>query len=239
MWTPADRATQKLLSQQQPPDSEWGSCVWQGVGPVSPPRGKHADDVLVWSGQFKHGLYGSELPAVRAAGVVDMPPEDLLELLVDSARVKEYNKLSLGRTDDLVLQAGYGDDSGPFGGVTKIMTSRSRPPLLRKTLQFTSILHAREMPDGSGYKIVTRAVTTGGPPSSSSSSSSSLEVASDVLTSEILMGVTVIKRIQGEAGKCLVTTVNHIRSPMLPMVIAKRIGLQAAVSFVHDLRACC
>jgi hypothetical protein len=56
-----------------------------------------------------------------------------------------------------------------------------------------------------------------------------------VLVSEILMGVNIMKRVDDCPNKCLFVTVNHVRSPMVPMMIAKRIGLQAAVNYIHDL----
>jgi hypothetical protein len=100
---------------------------------------------------------------------------------------------------------------------------------LRKTLQFTSLFHARPLPDHSGFTLVSRAVTA----------ASEKKQASGILVSEILMGVNIIKRVQNSPNQCLFISVNHIRSPMIPMMIAKRIGLQAAVNFVHDLRKCC
>ena len=153
----------------------------------------------------------------------------LMELLVDSNRVKEYNKMSLGRTDLKTFQ----DDiavSGPFGNsVTKIMKSESKPPMLRKTLMFVSILHARELIDGSGYLIVTRAVHH-----------PDAQGNSNVIQSEILMGVNLIRKIEGaEESKCLMINVNHIRSPMVPMMVAKRIGVSAAIGFINDVRSIC
>jgi hypothetical protein len=129
----------------------------------------------------------------------------------------------------LVLQDNM-STSGPFGGITKVMKSESRPPLLRKTLQFISILHATELSDGSGYLIVSRAVTT-------PEDEEKLKLQ-NVLKSEILMGVNIIKRVEGDDNRCLLIAVNHIRSPMVPMMIAKRLGLQAAQNFIQDLRAC-
>jgi hypothetical protein len=178
-----------------------------------------------------------------------MSPLALMELLVDSSRIQEYNKLSLGRTDLLVLQGDMSKD-GPFGGITKIMKAITKPPLVRKALVFTSLIHVRELDDGSGYKIVTRAVT---PPeenaacldsdnascNSSSNTNTNNGGLANALTSEILLGVNIIKRIEGDDNRCLMMCVNHIRSPMVPMMIAKRIGLQAAINFYHDLRACC
>jgi hypothetical protein len=126
------------------------------------------------------------------------------------------------------------------------MQAVTKPPLVRKALVFTSLMHVRELDDGSGYKIVTRAVT---PPeenaaldnndNASCNSSSNTNSLANALQSEILLGVNIIKRIEGDENRCLMMCVNHIRSPMVPMMIAKRIGLQAAQYFYHDLRACC
>jgi hypothetical protein len=96
-------------------------------------------------------------------------------------------------------------------------------------LQFISILHATELSDGSGYLIVSRAVTT---------PEEEKPQFQNVLKSEILMGVNIIKRVLGDDNRCLLVAVNLIRSPMVPMMIAKRLGLQAAVNFIQDLRAC-
>jgi hypothetical protein len=117
-----------------------------------------------------------------------------------------------------------------------VMRSESRPPLLRKILQFTSIFHARHLEDNSGYLLVTRAVEN---PRWSSSTNSAATAGGSVVVSEILLGVNVIRKIPGRPDSCMLLTVNHIRSPLVPLYIAKRLGLQAATNFVHDVRRCC
>lgn len=229
MWNP-ELKTAKLV--KTPEHQAWHECTWIRDGPVRPPAGDgfHGGaerEVLVWSGNFTHGRYGSELPAVRSAGLIHMAPKALMDLLVDSDRVKEYNKMSLGRTDLLVLQEQL--DGGAFGGITKVMRSETKPPMVRKTLSFTSILHVRRLEGDAGFKLVSRAVTS---PVDSS-------LAGSVLQSEILLSVNIIKRVEGNPNQCLMIALNHIRSPMVPMMIAKRIGLTAAVGFINDLRACC
>ena len=223
MWK-ADYKTERLLRSS----SKWRNCAWQEQGLAQFSGPENQDDVLVWTGTFMHGLYGSDLPAARAAGIVNMSAKELCDLLVDSTRVKEYNKLSLGRSDLMVLQANMEED-GPFGkSITKVVKSESKPPLVRKTIELVSVLHAAELADKSGYMIVSRAVTEP-------------DVVFDTrLQSEILMGVNVIKKIEGEENRCLMINVNHMRSPMVPMMIAKRIGLTAAANFIaQDLRSIC
>jgi hypothetical protein len=228
MWTP-DKNTEKRIKAGN--YDGWHSCVWNKDGAlVVPPRGfSEENEVMVWMGEFKTGKYGSDLPAVRAAGLLNKSAKSLTELLLDSSRVKEYNPMSLGRTDIMVMPGDL-DNAGPFGkSVTKVLKSESRPPLIRKTLQFVSIMHAKELDDGSGYFIVTRAVTQ----------ADHGVLDPSILRSEIITSVNVIKKIEGDENRCLMINVNHIRSPMVPMMIAKRIGLSAAANFFHDLRAIC
>lgn len=228
MWK-AEGRTERMLKT-----AGWNEIVWQTSGSIqgSPDLVK-VDDVMVWTGNFIHGLYGSDLPAIRSAGIVNMSPKELLDLLVDSSRVKEYNHMSLGRTDLLVLQDNLHEeqaDAGIFGkSCTKVMRAETQPPFIRKSLQFVSILHATALEDGAGYLIVTRAVTQ----------ASEIGVATtfDVLRSEILMGVNVIRKIEGHDNRCLMINVNHIRTPMVPLFVGKRLGLAAAPGFIRDLRS--
>jgi hypothetical protein len=227
MWTP-DSKTDKALKKTSTPD--WVKNTFATKGKIRLPASTADENaVFVWMGSFKHGHYGSELPAIRACGVINMSAKALMELMVDSSRVKEYNKLCLGR-DDLVSFQGSIDLPGPFGkSITKVMRSESKPPMIRKTLVFVSLLHAKELEDGSGYLIVTRAVHT-----------PEAKGPANVMKSEILMGVNLIRKIEGaEDSRCLMTNVNHLRSPIVPMMVAKRIGLLAAVSFLNDIRAYC
>lgn len=229
MWTP-EKKTDRLLRSHK--GAVWNTCIWQKKGSLCiPPKGSLEEtENLVWTGTFKHSYYGSDLPAIRALGIVNMSARALLDLLLDSTRVKEYNKMSIGRKDLLVLQDNM-DEDGPFGpSVTKIMRSESKPPLLRKILQFVSLLHARELEDGTGYLIVTRAVTQ---------ASNAGPLDSNILSSEILLGVNVIRRVEGDDNRCLMINVNHLRSPMVPMMIAKKLGLTAACGFIDDIRKLC
>jgi len=211
--------------------SPWVVNSWQMEGCVENSGGE--DSVIIWAGNFTHRGYGCELPAIRAAGIIQANPRDLFELLLDSSRVKEYNNLSLGREDLFVLQ----DDlvhEGPFGkSVTKVMKSRSAPPLIRTPLEFVSLLHGRELKDGSGYLIVTRSalhpdIYLDSPGASKGES---------VLRSEILMGLNLIRRVEGDNTRCLMINVTQVRSPLIPMFIASKIGISAASNFIKDIRA--
>lgn len=171
---------------------------------------------------------GGDLPTVRAMGLVNMSPRAIVDLLVDSSRVHEYNKMSLGRTDVLVLQNNFEEEGSPFPGITKVVQSESQPPLLRKRLQFVTLMHARRLEGGNGYIIVSRAVTRG---------EEVVDVKGDILRSEILMGINIILDVEGDENRAIMINQNHIRSPMVPLFIAKKIGLAAAEGFFDDIRA--
>jgi hypothetical protein len=266
IWTPDGKTKQHLLTTS-------GEQSWEGTT-FCPPTARRpsesdttrnetttagsttaiatttvaADHVLVWTGTLVNS-YGSDIPAVRSAAVMAQSAESLLNLLLDSSRVQEYNAMSLGRTDIQVLESSSGTLSSssmssssssslakttlfPRTVESKIVQSASRPPMLRKTLQFTTLLHAREYADG--YLLVSRAVTL---PNNSSCNSGTGGSSSAVVVSEILLGVNWIRRLSDH--QCLLVTVNHVKSPLIPLLLAKRLGLQAAVNFIHDVRASC
>eukprot|EP00542_Grammatophora_oceanica_P014462 CAMPEP_0194045366 /NCGR_PEP_ID=MMETSP0009_2-20130614/16721_1 /TAXON_ID=210454 /ORGANISM="Grammatophora oceanica, Strain CCMP 410" /LENGTH=423 /DNA_ID=CAMNT_0038690205 /DNA_START=302 /DNA_END=1573 /DNA_ORIENTATION=- len=224
MWK-GESHTNKFWKNAQ---ESWEPLVWPArgiVGPIKALPTIEPDTVLVWSGNFMHGYYGSDLPAIRAAGLVNMSPRALVDMLMDSTRVKEYNTMSLGRKDMLVLQEDM-DPDGPFRGITKIVQSETQPPMIRKTVQFTTILHARKLPNDGGYLLISRAVHHGAP--------SILD--SNIIRSEILMGLNVIRSIEGEPNQSFMINVNHIRSPLIPFFVAKKLGLSAASNFIVDMR---
>ena len=114
MWTPTSK-TRKYMTEK--------GLRFDDVpipGPLDEGEGGPGDNTcLVWSGKFPHKYHGYEQPAVRSQGIVNMSPEDLVDLLMDSSRVSEYNKSSIGRTDEVVLSKSTDLDSCPFSGQRK------------------------------------------------------------------------------------------------------------------------
>jgi hypothetical protein len=207
---------------------------WSILGPLDrnniPPMGSAAEkEVLVWTG-VANDLSSTDTPPVRAEGIINMAPEHLFGLLLDSSRVHEYNKTSLGRFDLVILQNDILSE-GPFGkSITKIVKSMNKVPLLMKSLEFITLLHGRELDNGAGFVLVSRAVCRGEDANAKSDGS---------LHSEILSGVNLMLRIENDPNRCVMITANHVRSPYLPSIIAKRLGVSAAIGFVHDIRNCC
>lgn len=181
--------------------------------------------VLIWSGKIQNKVLGYDIPVVRASGIIAMNTEDLVNLLLDSSRIHEYNKISQGRTDEIVYL-----NELHAGGLTKVVRSKSKPPIVSKPLVFVSLMHSRKLvPDdmqGEGYLIVTRGVT--------------LENEKhDPNASEILLNVSLIKEIEGVDKKCEMINMNYVSMPTIPQFLMKNLGYNGALSFFSDLRALC
>ena len=222
MWQP-DGKSEKLLKKASG-DSEWMKESFATGFKATLTGSDLSSEILVWTGSFDHGLYGSEIPAIRAAGVVETSSKKLMDLLVDSTRVKEYNKMSLGR-QDLVTFGGNLEEEGPFGkSITKVMRSESKPPMMAN-IALTTILHAKQLSDGSGHLIVSRTVHRPG--------------KEGAATTEVVMGVNLIVDFDTDDGseRCIMINVNHMRSPGVPMYIAKKVAVTSAQKFINDIRA--
>lgn len=328
MWTPTSK-TRKYMTEKKLrfDDMPIPGPLDEGDGSVDDTTG-----VGVWSGKFPHKYHGYEQPAIRSQGIVNMSPEELVDLLMDSSRVSEYNKSSIGRVDEVVLSDGTNLDSCPFSGqrkkkltgvvvqgakvvngtavfdsetddegsdeeieetvfdehgtksvrmitttsskkeqrqsnfvgITKLVRTTNKPPLVRKVLEFFTLLHCRALTDdqgGDGYIIVGRGII----PAADADSDKK-----GVMHSEILLNVHIIRRLRPVssskkssrdkkskggsrsrsvsdsgrkasksdlANRCLLINVNHLKSPLVPNMLAKKVGLSAAVNFITDIRA--
>jgi len=203
--------------------------------------------VLVWSGKFKVKGYGAELPIIKTTSIIDLSPKDLTELLMDSDKVKVYNKISLGRNDEKVFQTGIDTIGGPHGdGESKIVRNLTKPPMVSSLLEFVTCMHARRLrpsdaaflgedAEADGYIVVSRAVIGGEHGSSDNRSSSSN--GEKLVRNEILLGANLLRSVPGMPGRTEFTSVTHAYSPMLPLMLAKSAGLKGAVDFVRDIRA--
>lgn len=177
-------------------------------------------DVHVWTGKAKTEGHGSEFPFVKARSIVPMTPKEMVDLLLDSNRVTTYNQWSQGREDCWV--ATNEDDCAKQ---TKIVKSRTQPPLGAKTMVSVTLLHAAPWGSEGGWVVVSR--SPGGnsffDPDDSSSS-----------RSDILLGVNLLQPLDDDS--CILTSVTHLFSPAIPLMLAERLGARSAVKFAQDMR---
>jgi hypothetical protein len=217
LWK-ADKKTEKILQER-------GYAINDSKSVVMDHEGTQKDAmVLIWSGKQCHNGY--DIPVFRSSGIISMSADDLVDLLLDSSRIHEYNKVSEGRTDEII----YTNDLYAEGGITKVVRSKSKPPIVSKSLEYVSLMHARTLTaidgHGQGYLLVTRGVTLA-------------NENFDPYAPEILLNISLIKKIDGVDKKCEMINMNYVSMPMIPSFLVKKLGYNGAVSFFHDLRALC
>ena len=183
--------------------------------------------ILVYVGKPKstnEGHIGCHLPMIKTQSIIPLSSEEMAELLMDSSRVKLYNKLSLGRTDLRRLN-----------DTTKIVRNLTKPPIASSNMISVTLMHSRPLGDDdqqllqdspykSGHLVVSRAVPA----------AIEKEYA-DLPRNDILLGMNLLQDIN--PNECLMTAVTHVFSPSLPTMLAARLGVSSAMNFVKDIRA--
>ena len=233
VWVPV-RDTEKILSKRSTNSSNIDGPMGAWANAAS------GNEVLVWSAPCSHDGHGSEYPIVKARGLIPTTASRVLELLLDSSRVKQYNKMSLGRTDEQVFSKGVDKhmrcpETG-IQGEAKIVRSKSQPPIIRKPVELRILLHGRRLhSDGETPKYITigRSVWETAEGKSDSSDASATRC-------EMLLSANLIRDIECNNGGlwCELTTITHAASPGgIPMSIGKRVGLAAAANYIRDIRS--
>jgi hypothetical protein len=210
-------------------------------GPMGPwPNAACGDEVLVWTAQCGHDGYGSEYPMVRARGLLPTSAYDMIELLLDSNRVKEYNKMSLGRENEHFFAKGVHNPSKcpktNIHGEAKIVRSRSQPPVVRKPVELRLFLHARRLDSGNGDEGA-KYLTIGRSVWENEDGTVDAE-ATEATRCEMLLSVNLIRDVSYRGEKwCEITSLTHGVSPGIPIFIARKAALMAAEKYIKDIRA--
>ena len=106
-WS-GDKKTDRFVRELEARDGDEGGVATAAAAATRRQRSlMDSQEVLVWSGKFKSSRgYGAELPIIKTTSIIDKSPRYLADLLMDSNKVKLYNKMSLGRDDVKVFQSG-------------------------------------------------------------------------------------------------------------------------------------
>ena len=231
-WVPV-RDTEKILAKRSTSSGEVDGPMGAWANAAS------GNEVLVWSAPCSHEGHGSEYPLVKARGLIPTTASRVVELLLDSSRVKQYNKMSLGRTDEHYFSKGVDKPvrclNTGIQGEAKIVRSKSQPPIIRKPVELRILLHARRLhADGEPPKYITigRSVWETAEGKSEASDASATRC-------EMLLSANLIRDLEcdNEGSWCELTTITHAASPGgIPMSIGKRVGLVAAANYIRDIR---
>jgi hypothetical protein len=234
---------QALLAQQPGDGNPWIAWKEQQQRQSSDDDNNDPAAIDVWTGTSLVPGYGAAVPWIKTqAFVAGVSPRDLCDLLLDSSRVTTYNAWSTGRADLWVRRGATGDDDN--GGedsrtaaTTKICRNRTQPPMGANPMESVTLLHARPVIHGSGnggqsWLLVSRAV--GGVFLNDENDNNNNK---PVGRSEMLLGVNLFQAIPGRPDATLLTTVTHVYSKAIPLMLAERLGVKSAKQFVQDLRS--
>lgn len=208
--------------------------------PIRPWHIASGSDILVWQGTTNIDGPGKNLPVIKARGIVEASPELVLDLLMDSSRVGEYNKMSQGRSDLLYLQQGVHktaqESEYNIAGEAKIIRALNRPPVIRRNIEMMTLIYARplfEEQTGSskGFISVSRSVWE--------DETGVASTANDTIRSEMLLGVNLLREVLATDGQCHceLTTITHVHTTAVPEMLAKRMAPSHAVGYIKEIQS--
>lgn len=190
-WYPHPN-TEKLLEEQQ------GGSLLLAM--------QEEGDVLVYVGKAKkEGVVGGHLPLIKTQSILPISAHDMATLLMDSTKVKIYNKMSLGRKDVKILNKN-----------TKIVRNLIQPPMGGSKMFTITLMHSRKLhgndplplnttPYKNGYIVVSRAV-----PGKMGEDKEDNNDLADMTRNEILLGVNLLQDMG--PNQCIMTAVTHVYS---------------------------
>lgn len=219
-------------------------------------------DTLVWSGMSSgtNGKdmdqlgYGSKIPYFKARGIIpNISPLELAELILDSSRVKLYNKWTNGRDDLHVFQEPINVLNGLYGdGCLKVVQAKTAIPFSSATLKMENFLHGRAMKlhhddlcqddnieiecndKPNSYVIVSRSIYT--EEAVAEDKSGNITQAVPGAKNEMIMGVNIFREVPGHPGKTDLLIVSQANSSAIPSFLAHKAGLMGATDFFRSLR---
>ena len=181
------------------------------------------NDVSVWklkpsSIPMKHE--DKQWPCIKSTAIVKGDAKMLVEYLMDSSKVPEYNKHCAGRTDVEKISK-----------KSKIVWNRTKIPLAIKSYDFCTLMHYYQKPNKE-YILVSKGVDH-----------PLIPVHKDYSRSENIIGINILRTVPSSlgAGKgsgpyTEITCINHVRyGGTLPYVIQKSI-FRGTVKYLHNLK---
>eukprot|EP00640_Fibrocapsa_japonica_P003935 CAMPEP_0113942380 /NCGR_PEP_ID=MMETSP1339-20121228/8104_1 /TAXON_ID=94617 /ORGANISM="Fibrocapsa japonica" /LENGTH=354 /DNA_ID=CAMNT_0000946833 /DNA_START=343 /DNA_END=1407 /DNA_ORIENTATION=+ /assembly_acc=CAM_ASM_000762 len=171
------------------------------------------DGTKVWKAYAPKDADGADYPIIKSHGIVNAPAADLVEMMIDSERVQEYNRFSKGRTDVQTM----GED-------TKVVWNRTWPPMTPKPHDFCTLMHVTKNPKDGSYAMLTKAIQHPKVPKTKG-----------FIRSRIVCGAMFFKPVPGDPSKTELTSVNHVVSCGLPICIVDKASPKSAADFIQNV----
>ena len=225
--------TEKLLGKYSA--SSWGDDDNLGDWPIRPWKAARGNDILIWTGDIGHSGFGSDWPVVKARCLVKTSPRTLIEFMMDSSKIKEYNKMSQGREDLVRIQEGLDTTESEslfgFEGDCKIIKSLNKPRLLPKAIETVSLMYSKPLANASGsYMTVTRSVFE-------DNSGEHKASVNNTIRTETLIGVLLFRPANKHQSVTEFTSITHVFSPGVPEMLARRAAPGSAYNVLKDIQS--
>lgn len=158
-------------------------------------------------------------PCVKSSTVIKIDSKTLVEYLMDSAKVPEYNKYCAGRADIEKISKR-----------SKIVWNRTCIPLAIKSYDFCTLMHYYVKPPRNEIVLVSKGVQH-----------PSVPINRDYFRSESIMGLNILQSIPANKKRGLgsfteITCISHVKyGGTLPYVIHKSL-FRGAIKYLHNLK---
>jgi len=189
------------------------------------------DDVKVWRMQNAGSILNldkeaSRWPCTKAQSIIDAPVDVIAELLMDSSRIQEVNRYSMGR-----------QDISHMGPNTKVVWNRVSSSLAPKPHDFCSLMHQHRAADGS-LLLITKAVTH-----------PLVQPNSQHTRSEIIFSLNILRPIPSAVSSTATSTsrsssrfqtqftsISHVKYGNIHPYIASKGAFHGTVNFINNLK---
>ena len=158
-------------------------------------------------------------PCVKSTTIIKIDAKTLVEYLMDSTKVTEYNKYCAGRADIEKISKR-----------SKIVWNRTCIPLAIKSYDFCTLMHYYVKPPKNDIVLVSKGVQH-----------PSVPISRDYSRSESIMGLNILRSIPankkcGLGSSTEITCISHVKyGGTLPYIIHKSL-FRGATKYLHNLK---
>ena len=176
-------------------------------------------DVSVWKlkrSSINLKKEDSQWPCVKSSTVIEIDSKSLLDYLMDSSKVQEYNKYSAGRSDIEIIST-----------TTKVVWNRLNIPVGIKPYDFCTLMHSYTKPAADEIILVSKFTVH-----------PSVPVHSDYGRSEKVIGLNVLKSLKsiGSQQRTEITCISHQRYAMTPPYLIEKNMMRGKVNYLRKLK---
>jgi hypothetical protein len=176
-------------------------------------------DVLIWKlkrSSLSLKKEDSHWPCVKSSTVIEIDSKSLLDYLMDSSKVQEYNKYSAGRSDVEIVSA-----------KTKVVWNRLNIPVGIKPYDFCTLMHSYTKPAADEIVLVSKFTVH-----------PSVPVHSSYGRSEKIIGLNILKSMKsiGSKKRTEITCISHQRYANTPPYMIESSMKRGKVNYLRKLK---